>query len=150
MFLLLLGIVNWQYVDMERFYIDESTTLEKQELPTAPTEVLTVVSNNTLDSLSVLINVMQTLPDRIYESSMDMATSIRDNINKYADIVSGSNTEHTKDTQYTLIENKKVLDKLREKDKNLYALLLKLGTEKTVLNVYETQLIKQYVTKKNV
>lgn len=89
---------------------------------------------------------LQELPDRLYEGSMDMAVTFRDKINKYADLVSGKNNDHTKETEYVMLENKKTLDGLWRHDRWLYDVLLKLSRSgTTVLNDYQLTVLRQMI-----
>jgi hypothetical protein len=95
------------------------------------------------------LTAVQGVPDRLYESSLDMATTFRDKINKYADLVSGKNNDHTKDEEHVMLENKKTLDNLWRKHRRVYDALLKLSRKNTtVLNDYELALLRALVASK--
>ena len=111
------------------------------------TDMIPKATTNSIYALTYFVESVKKLPDKLYESSIDMATTFRDQINKYADNVSGKNNENTKDSEYVMLANRRIIDKLRNKDYALYTQLLMIGKERTVLTEYETSVIRQYMQK---
>ena len=98
--------------------------------------------------LRKVVDVIQAIPDRLHDASVDMASTIRDKLYEYGDIVNGESDEHNDDPSMTVIEHKDALDSLRRTQPTLYKVLVKAAEGGSVLTPSLSGVVRSMVKHK--
>lgn len=95
-----------------------------------------------LQEVSNFMAGVRSLPDKITDSSVDMAVAFRDKMNEYAEAVSGKSSAEGDAPNTLLIHHKKQIDALRAEHRDLYDTLVQVSAKGAVASVEDAARIR--------
>jgi hypothetical protein len=90
--------------------------------------------DKSMEGMRSFVRIVQSIPDKVNATSIDMATAIKDKIDEYAEGASGKNIKPDDNPDMVIIMHKQYIDSIRSDKRKLYDMLLEFSSKTRVLS----------------